>query len=214
MNYLIGCLYFSLCTVLPAHADLKDIYRIYHTTPSLNAFEICQGGGCVHSDALSLMPAEWENVIRIFTPSPQTAEDERAAIAQAIGMLEDMVGTKIGTAADRAGTFNNSDYQHQQDCNDEAINSTTYMRLMQQAGLIRLHEILDTRTRNFFLTGWPHSTAVIREITTQAEYAVDSWFYDNSYPATIVPMAQWKSGYIPEDSPILHRPARIEPSTQ
>jgi hypothetical protein len=204
---------FSLWIALPAYADLKDIYRIYHSTPALHAFEICQGGGCVQSDVLSLTTAEWDNITRLFTPMPQTPEAERTAIAQAVGVLEDIVGTKIGTAADRAGTFDNSDYLHQQDCNDEAINTTTYMRLMQQAGLIRMHDILDTRTRKFFFTGWPHSAAVIREQASQAEYAVDSWFYDNGYPATIVPMSTWKDGYIPEDSPIVQRQHQKDPST-
>lgn len=204
MSYPIACLLFSV-GIPPANADLNDINRIYRASPSLTSFEICQGGGCTHSDVLSLTSAEWENVIRLFTPMPQTAEAERAAIAQAIGMLEDIVGTKIGTAADRAGTFNNRDYPHQQDCNDEAINSTTYMRLMQQAGLIHFHRILDTRTRKFFFTGWPHSAAVIEDNGSKAEFAVDSWFYDNGYPATIVPIAQWKDGYIPQDSPILQR---------
>lgn len=168
----------------------------------------------MQSDTLSLASAEWDNVTRLFTPPPQNAETERNAISQAIGMLEDMVGTKIGTAADRAGTFNNSDYLHQQDCNDEAINSTTYMRLMQQAGLIRFHDILDTRTRKFFFTGWPHTAAVIREQATQVEYAVDSWFYDNGYPATVVPMSTWKEGYIPEDSPIVQRPQQKDLPTE
>lgn len=199
---------------MPAQADLKDIYRIYHSPPTLQAFEICQGGGCVQSDVLSLSSAEWDNVEQLFTPLPATAEAERQAIAKAIGLLEDMVGTKIGTAADRAGTFNNSEYLHQQDCNDEAINSTTYLRLMQQAGLIRYHDILDTRTRKFFLTGWPHTAAVIREQANQAEYAVDSWFYDNGYPATIIPMATWKDGYIPTDSPILQRPQQKEATVE
>lgn len=206
MSSLTACLCFSLVFSLPAQADLGDIYRIYHSRPSRLEFEICQGGGCVQSDRLSLTEAEWDNVMRLFTPRPEHAEAERAAIAQAIGLLEDIVGTKIGTTADRAGTFNNSDYLHQQDCNDEAINSTTYMRLMQQAGLLRFHEILDTRTRKFFFTGWPHSTAAIREFGNRAEYAVDSWFYDNGAPATILPMALWKEGYIPTDSPILQRP--------
>ncbi len=182
-----------------------DIYRIYHTSPTLESFEICQGGGCVHSDVLQLTPPEWDNVLQIFTPLADNPAQERAQIAQAIGMLEDMVGTKIGTTADRAGTFGNSDYLYQQDCNDEAINSTTYMRLMQQSGLMRFHTILDTRTRKFFVGGWPHTAAVIQENATKAEYAVDSWFYDNGYPATIIPMAQWKSGYIPDDSPLKHR---------
>ncbi|MGP1717312.1 MAG: hypothetical protein ACTS9Y_09040 [Methylophilus sp.] len=193
-----------------AQADLKDIYRIYHTQPSLEAFEICQGGGCTQSDQLQLTTPEWENVVQLFTPQAETAEQERTQIANAIGMLEDIIGTKIGTTADRAGTFGNREYQHQQDCNDEAINSTTYIRLMQQAGLIRWHTILDTRTRKFFFTGWPHTAAVIRENDSQAEFAVDSWFYDNGHAAVIVPIAQWKDGYIPQDSPIHQRESNQE----
>ena len=130
------------------------------------------------------------------------AEEERKKISLAIGVLEDIVGKKIGTSGDLAGTFDNSAYKGQQDCNDEAINSTTYMRLLQQNGLIKFHEIEDTRTRNFFFTGWPHTTAVIRESKTGDRFAVDSWFYDNGHPAIIVPFAQWKANYKPADSPI------------
>lgn len=88
------------------------------------------------------------------------------------------------------------------DCNDEAINTTTYIRLMQYYGLIKLHEAEDMRTRSFFFNGWPHTTAVIHNKTTGERYAVDSWFYDNGIPATIVPFDLWKSGYIPLDSPV------------
>lgn len=206
MSYLTTCWCCSLLLwAVPAQADLKNIYRIYHSQPRLSSFEVCQGGGCPHADVLQLSHAEWRNVLQLFSPPPVDAAQERALIAQAIGVLEDIVGPKTGTAADRAGTFGNRAYPHQQDCNDEAINATTYMRLMQQAGLIRFHGILDTRTRKFFFTGWPHTAAVIREHDTQAEFAVDSWFYDNGHAATIVPMAQWKDGYIPEDSPIHYR---------
>lgn len=204
MSSAIACWYCSLWAP-QVQADLKDIYRIYHSQPSLQAFEICQGGGCPHTDVLQLTEAEWDNVARLFSPLPADAEAERAAVAQAIGVLEDLIGTKTGTAADRAGTFGNSEYQHQQDCNDEAINSTTYLRLLQQAGFLRFHHILDTRTRKFFFTGWPHTTAVIQQSDNHAEYAVDSWFYDNGHAASIVPMGVWKDGYVPADSPLRHK---------
>ena len=92
---------------------------------------------------------------RIFNVQAKSASEdkelaERQKIAQAIGMLEDLVGQKIGTSADLAGTFFNGSLTGQQDCNDEAINSTTYMRLLKANGLMPLHEIEDTRTRNFF----------------------------------------------------------------
>ena len=67
---------------------------------------------------------------------------------------------------------------------------------------MQFHEIEDMRTRNFFFTGWPHTTAVIREIKTGARFAVDSWFYDNGVAATIVPFDQWKANFQPPDSPV------------
>jgi hypothetical protein len=185
-----------------AKADLKDISRIYHSSPSINQFEICQGGGCVVVSNASLSAQEWNSVARIFNVTPIDAADERKKIAQAIGMLEDIVGKKIGTSADLAGTFFEGKLAGQQDCNDEAINSTTYMRLLKSQNLIKLHEIEDMRTRNFFFTGWPHTTAVIHEIKTGERYAVDSWFYDNGHAALIVPFKQWKANYKPLDSPI------------
>ena len=192
------------CSSILAHAELSDISRVFRQTPQLNAFEICQGGGCAKVSKTALTDLEWNAVTHIFNKPALNAEEERQKIAQAVGMLEDLVGKKIGTAGDLAGTFFNGNLTGQQDCNDEAINSTTYMRLLKQNGLMPLHEIEDMRTRNFFFTGWPHTTAVIREIKTAERYAVDSWFYDNGHAATIITFKQWKANFQPEDSPINH----------
>lgn len=204
MSLATNRLFFSFLLIFSSlsQADVADINRIFHQKPSLNQFEICQGGGCAQDDKVSLTPAEWQPVAILFVPAPANAQAERKQIALAIGLLEEIVGKKIGTSGDLAGTFDNSAYQGQQDCNDEAINSTTYMRLLQQNGLMQFHAIEDMRTRNFFFTGWPHTTAVVREIETAERYAVDSWFYDNGHAATIVPFVLWKANYQPEYSPI------------
>ena len=204
--YILACSIVLFSPTL-ARADLSDISRIFHQTPQLNAFEICQGGGCAEISKIALTELEWNALTRIFNLPTKNAQEknevvERQKIAQAIGMLEDLVGQKIGTSADLAGTFFNGSLTGQQDCNDEAINSTTYMRLLKANGLMPLHEIEDMRTRNFFFTGWPHSTAVMREIKSGERYAVDSWFYDNGHAATIVTFKQWKANFQPEDSPI------------
>lgn len=199
-----------------ANADITDISRIYHAEPSLDAFDICYRGGCAEVAHVALSDAEWLKVANVFNAANvqdarnesghlvSAAELERKNISKAVAVFEEIVGAKTGTSEDRAGTFNNSEFTGQLDCNDEAINTTTYIRLMLGQGLITLHEVEDTRTRKFFFTGWPHTTAVIHEITTGERYAVDSWFYDNGAPATIVPFAVWKSGYVPPDSPIGH----------
>ena len=211
MNYQIRQLLFSVMfvfTALSAEAAFPDISRIYRESPGLNGLDVCSGGGCAVVGHVSLTNEEWQKVMKIFIPAEtiltdaQAAEQERRQISEAVGVLETIVGAKTSTSTDRAGTFNNSKFSGQLDCNDEAINTTTYMRLMRKLGLIKLHEIEDMRSRNFFFNGWPHSTAVIHEIKTGDRYAVDSWFYDNGAPATIVPFALWKSGFIPPDSPV------------
>ncbi|MBA3695352.1 MAG: hypothetical protein H0W85_00955 [Methylotenera sp.] len=218
-------LFSLLCLfVLNSEAAVSDINRIYHEVPTLDGFDICSGGGCVEIKRVSLTPEEWQKIVFIFNadlsapnaeqPSTPEAVQERKRIALAVGKLEELVGVKAGTSTDRAGTFDNSSYPGQLDCNDEAINTTTYIRLMYQYGLIKLHEVEDMRTRNFFFTGWPHTTAVIQEIATGHRFAVDSWFYDNGVPATILPFEQWKSGYVPEDSPIRHTRSANKPVDQ
>ena len=189
---------FSQC----GYADIHDMSRIFHSTPTLDAFEICHSGGCAEVSQVALSAEDWQQVSAIFATGAKNAAEERAQIGTAIGVLESLVGEKIGTAGDLAGTFGNSHYKGQLDCNDEAINSTTYMRLLASNGLMPLHAIEDTRTRNFFFTGWPHSTAVIHEIATGERFAVDSWFYDNGHAATVVPFKVWKANYLPTDSPI------------
>ena len=209
MRLLLFSVYCFLLISFNAEAAISDISRIYHEVPTLEGLDVCFGGGCAETRHVSISSLEWAQIVAIFATKAGGDADkaalERTQIADAIGKLEMIVGAKIGTLGDRAGTFNNSKYPGQLDCNDEAINTTTYIHLMQNYGLIQLHEAEDTRTRNFFFNGWPHSTAVIHEKASGEQFAVDSWFYDNGVPATIVPFKLWKSGYIPADSPVRTR---------
>jgi hypothetical protein len=205
MRYQTSHLFYSFILFgisLSAQADLNNVTRIFRQTPTLGQFEVCHSGGCLESNQLSINDIEWHGIAQIFSTKATSAHEERAQIAKAIGEFERIVGAKNGTSTDIAGTFYDGDLIGQLDCNDEAINTTTYMRLLKSNGLMQMHEIEDTRTRNFFFTGWPHTTAVIRDIKTGERYAVDSWFYDNGMPATIVLFKTWKANYQPEDSPI------------
>ncbi len=215
----MSSLFYKLCTLLrilslgfllttfDAKADFSDISKIYFEVPTTEKLSICSGGGCAIVNQVSITHDEWSEVLNLFAKSKDSnlseAAFERKKIAEAIGLLETILGVKTGAYADRAGTFNNSDYTGQMDCNDEAINTTTYIHLMLHYGLITLHESEDIRTRKFFFSGWPHSTAVIHEKASKEQFAVDSWFYDNGIPAVIIPLKLWKSGYIPADSPIV-----------
>jgi hypothetical protein len=201
MNCQMRLWFYSLL-LLPmlAHADAPTMTRILQEKPRIEQFLFCNGGTCADVKTVSLTEDEWQQVADLFEEPPQNAEEERKIIAHAIGLMESMVGPKTGTDTDRAGTFGNSAYPGQLDCNDEATNSTTYMRLMAQHDLLRFHRIEDIKTRGRFLIFGRHSTAVIRDLEDQKMYAVDSWFYDNGQPAVALPLDVWLSGWKPEDS--------------
>jgi len=40
------------------------------------------------------------------------------------------------------------------------------LRLLERQGLLRYYEVADRATRGWFVFGWPHSTAVIRDRKT------------------------------------------------
>jgi hypothetical protein len=183
-----------------AAADADAMTHILKETPTPQHFSFCWGGTCAAIEQVGLTAEEWSRVRAMFDPMPRDAESERETVRAAIGLLESIVGPKTGTAGDRAGTFGNSAWPGQLDCNDEATNSTNYMRMMRADGLMRFHEILDTKTRGGFLIFGRHSTAVIAEIGSMKKFAVDSWFYDNGQPATVLPLDTWQAGWKPDNS--------------
>jgi hypothetical protein len=189
---------FGCCLIAQvACADPASMTRVFQQQPVLVGFDVCHSGGCADVSHVEITLEEWRQVKGVFEPMAEDAEDERNYIAKAIGVLETIVGAKTGTSGDKGGTFGNFVYPGQLDCNDEAINSTSYMKLMRQAGLIKFHQILDINRRGYFIHGWPHSTATILDSQTNVPYAVDSWFYDNGLPAVILPLEKWKSGWKP-----------------
>lgn len=192
----------SLWLALPlsALADASVMNRVLQETPAPAKFSFCWGGTCAGVLQVSLSEAEWGEVRELFeVAEPEDAAAERELIPQAIALLERLVGPKTGTDGDRAGTYGNSDYPGQLDCNDETTNTSSYLRMMIDDGLLRFHRVLDTTTRGFLIFG-RHSTAVIEDTASGERYAVDAWFYDNGQPAVVLPLALWHAGWKPGDS--------------
>lgn len=166
--------------------------------PTPVAFSICHGHTCARVDQLAMMPAEWARIRSLFLPVAGDARQERLQIQQAISSLEKRIGTRIGTDADRGGNWKGFGHPGQMDCIDESTNTTTYLRMLADDGLLQWHRVVNRSTRGWLLFGWPHTTAVIEEIATGERFAVDSWFGDNGTPPSIVPLAEWKSGWRPD----------------
>jgi hypothetical protein len=123
------------------------------------------------------------------------AADERRGVAYAIGWMERRVGEVIGTKDDRAGMeFAGSGDPTQQDCVDESTNTTSYLTVLANHGLLRHHAVgVPFAKENYLrgIAGWTHWTAVLIETASKQRWAVDSWIYANGENPAIVEAEQW-----------------------
>jgi hypothetical protein len=143
---------------------------------------------------------EWPRIDGIFSLAAQTADEERHQIAEAVALMERLVGAKAGTEKDEPG-LNSSvfrwDTDGQLDCIDETYNTTTYLKLFESRNLLRWHVPGPPAGRGNFVDGWPHNTATLVEAGSGARYTVDSWFGAHGEQPHIVPLQVWLDGWSP-----------------
>lgn len=171
----------------------------------LEAFTVCHRQGCAEQTDIRLSAEDATAIYQAFGGLAASPEQERLAITRAIARFEHSVGPRTGTDRDLGGTFPGVFRNGQMDCIDEATNTTTYLRLLKQAGLLQWHSILEPATRlPIPRNWWPHTSATIQDKITGVKYAVDSWFEANGQPPHIIELKQWRRGWKPsrdEQSP-------------
>lgn len=153
-------------------------------------FTACSGYECSRRDSVTLSDAQWQEVRALFTPAAASAHEERANLQHAVARMEQMVGAQNGTYADLGGNVAGGGMRGQMDCIDESTNTTTYLELFRQDGLLRWHEVRERAQRDKWIID-VHWTAVIRDMHSGQRYAVDSWFLDNGQPPYIQKLEDW-----------------------
>jgi hypothetical protein len=132
---------------------------------------VCHAYGCRSQTKFTFKPSDIDAIKSLMDKTrgkaPDTPEEERRAVAYAIGWMETRVGEKIGTSSDRAGMdFEGSGDPTQQDCVDEATNTTSYLNVLANAGLLKHHTVSIPFAKENYLrgiSGWTHWTAVLEE---------------------------------------------------
>jgi hypothetical protein len=155
-------------------------------------FFACIDYYCDQGEMVTLSAGEWQKVRDLFTPDASAAQ-ERENIRQAIALLERQVGVITGTWRDLAGNVIGAGKPGQLDCISESKNTTTYLKLLFDDGLLRYHDIAAREVRRPLVFN-VHWSAVIRERRTGQRFAVDSWFLDNGQPPLVQPLEDWLSG--------------------
>jgi hypothetical protein len=165
--------------------------------PNGNTAFVCHAYGCEKQTPVKFSSAEIKELSELMrkTRKADTPHEERRAIAYAVGWMETYAGKQTGTSADRPGMeFNGPGDPTQQDCVDEATNTTSYLLILQNAGLLKHHTVGRPFSKGNILLGvsnWPHWTAVLWEKGNKQKWAVDSWIYANGENPVVVEAEKW-----------------------
>lgn len=156
-------------------------------------FKVCFGFGCKSSQWVRLNEVEWGQVKSLFNQVTD-ARTERRRIKEAVAMMETLVGQYSPTHRDIGRNWLFSNYKAaprtgQMDCIDESLNTTTYLKLMENIGVLRYHLVQRRAYRNNFFA--QHWAAEILDIATGQNYVVDSWFRDNGELPYLVKGESW-----------------------
>lgn len=165
--------------------------------PRNNTVYVCHAYGCRMQTRFRFTDADVAAIKSLMdrVRKGDNPGEERRAVAYAIGWMERRTGDVIGTSADRPGMdFKASGDPTQQDCVDEATNTTSYLLILERNGLLRHHTVGTPFSKENLLrgiAGWPHWTAVLKENSNGQKWAVDSWIYANGENPAIVEAEKW-----------------------
>jgi hypothetical protein len=165
--------------------------------PAGNTVFVCHAYGCQVQSPVKFGPEQVKAIAEVMrkTKKADNAFEERRAVAYAVGWMERYVGDKIGTSADRPGMdFNGSGDATQQDCVDEATNTTSYLLILANNGLLKYHTVGRPFSKGNILLGvsnWPHWTAVLWASGNKQKWAVDSWIYVNGENPVVIEAEKW-----------------------
>ena len=154
-------------------------------------FVQCSDFGCKTQVGLDLSQDQWQNIVSIFSTPAANALVEKQQIRQSIALMEQYTGEISGTWQDKGENYTGQDLPHQQDCIDESTNTFQYLYALEKRGLLKWHSVQGKLRRIVWF--FSHWTAVIRDLSDQQLYAVDSWYRDNGEPPYIQKLDDWKA---------------------
>ena len=75
-----------------------------------------------------------------------------------------------------------------------------YLKLLENNNKLKFHTTSPPIIRGLDSGGsWLHETAVIKEIKTEQEFAVDAWWKDNGHEPYIILLDEWLNGWRPDE---------------
>lgn len=162
------------------------------TPVGIDNIQVCMNFSCKDKQFISLDQQEWESIANWLVPVADEAGIERQNIVNAIGWFEVIVGRHTPTHRDVGGDLGNpgANFPGQLDCIDESLNTTTYLKLLEQNGLLKHHRVVEPAYRRAILD--QHWAGQIETLDGQERWIIDSWFQNNGYLPYLQSEAEWQ----------------------
>lgn len=192
----------SACAENANHLNTVYLDRFASPNPTPAEFTVCHGFGCTERSHATLSKDQWRSVTAVFKPRAKNAHAERQQIARAVAMIETMVGPQTGTAAHQWTHQNmlvmpNFGDLSQLDCVDAAVNTWTYMTMMERGDLFHFHRVAQLSNAGSLSDPFMRNTAVLQE-NNGGYFAVDASLVDGGVPPPIMPLATWMGDWPPK----------------
>ena len=174
---------FFLAMIFSAAAQARD------------SVTICYNYRCAVKAEVVFEGEDLEAIRDLFSDNAD-AGSELGAIQLAIGLMNRIAGEQTPIHNDKGGNFNDDGAEGRMDCIDHSQTTTAYLRFIAAHEWLHFHRVLSPIRRAPLLFD-DHWGARVQDIATNAQYVVDSWFFDNGQPAVIYPLDRWLSGAHP-----------------
>jgi hypothetical protein len=206
---ILGLLGAALAVSACAHSgdNLSATYidRYARANPTPASFTECHGFGCAEVSDVSLNAHQWRQVAAVFHPRAANAEAERRQIAHAVALMQRLAGAQTGTAVHQWTHENllikpNFGDNTQLDCIDEAVNTWTYMTMMERDHLFRFHRVTELAYAGLPTDTNPRNAAVVQEKATGAHFVIDPSLVDFAVPPPVIPLKVWAGSWPPKIS--------------
>ena len=181
----------SALRLSPEQAEMYTSVSI--NPPSAEAMTICYGFVCRRRATLDFTASDQKELTQILAAGKASAAAERAAVQKAVVWFDKRVGPIVGTTnrvanADirsgaAAGNF---------DCWDSTRNTSSFLFVLQEWGLLKHHTVGNPRYRgNILALQLPHNTAVLVENESKVEWVVDMWTTKYLQPPDVMLVETW-----------------------
>jgi hypothetical protein len=198
-------------TTMYTHPILRLPFRVFYLLPVLivllssplaraarepvgiNYIPVCMNFSCRDRQFVAISLEEWNSVADWMRPAAPDAATERTNIKNAIGWMEVIVGRHTPTHRDLGGDLGDrkdAQFPGQLDCIDESFNTTAYLQLFQNNGLLKYHKVVDRAFRRSIRD--QHWAGQIETLDSGKRWVVDSWFQRNGYLPYIQKSEEWE----------------------